>query len=68
MQIAESIINRKYFISTVTRFKKVFIRNEKFKIIISLRILMATGHHTSINLESDFIIISPVRDNWPLLA
>jgi hypothetical protein len=29
---------------------------------------MITDHYTSINLESDFKIISLIKDNWPLLA
>jgi hypothetical protein len=31
MQIAEPIINRKYFISTAIRLEKILTRNEKFK-------------------------------------
>jgi len=35
MQIAESIINREYFIFTITRLEKAFIRSERFKVTVS---------------------------------
>jgi hypothetical protein len=37
MQIVKSIINREYLIFTAIRFKKVFIRSEKFKVIVSFK-------------------------------
>jgi hypothetical protein len=32
MQVAESIYNRKYFISTVIRLEKVLFKNKRFKV------------------------------------